>query len=29
MNVDKTKLITSGLDNSLTIWNIVRKNNVN
>jgi len=28
MSIDKAKLVTSGLDNSLTVWNIIRKNNV-
>jgi WD40 repeat protein len=28
MSSDKSKLVTSGLDNSLTVWNIIRKHNV-
>ncbi len=28
MTSDKSRLVSSGLDNSLSIWNIVRKNDV-
>jgi hypothetical protein len=28
MTADKSRLVSSGLDNSLSIWNIVRKNDV-
>lgn len=29
INADKTKLISSGLDKSIAIWSIVRRNGVN
>ena len=28
INADKTKLVTSGLDKSIAVWSIVRKNGV-